>query len=301
MIKSKATCLLRTYLLSDYRTISCRQMSMKSKPVKMSYTSYESASDSNQDSPLIIMHGLFGSKSNWNSLAKALHNLTSRKVITVDARNHGDSPHSDEHTYAHMAEDIKLLMDDLGLKKASMIGHSMGGRAMMYFAIVYPDLLESLIPVDISPVNSKEVTDIRSIIDALTMIDLDFNVPISKARLLVDDQMSNSIESPVLRQFLLINLIRVDNRYRWRINLSAIDSNFDKHISQFPQVQSTYTGPTFFIGGGLSKFIKPEDHDEIQNIFPNSKFAYIDGAGHWLHAEKPSEFLKLVTDFLATQ
>ncbi|XP_050544903.1 protein ABHD11-like [Daktulosphaira vitifoliae] len=304
MINYKSFRLWRTYLGTEYRTYDVKKISTRIEPVKMSFTSYESASDSNQDSPLIIMHGLFGSKSNWNSLSKSLHNLTNRKVISVDARNHGDSPHSEKHTYAHMVEDIKLLMDDLGLKKASMIGHSMGGRTMMYFAIIYPDLVESLIPVDISPINHKiggeGLSSIRNIINALSKIDTNLNMPISKARLLIDDQLSSSIESPVLRQFLLVNLIQVNNHYTWRVNLNAIDSNFDNDISVFPEVNSTYNGPTFFIGGGLSKFLIHENHDAIRKIFPNAKFEYISDAGHWLHAEKPNEFLKLVTEFLAT-
>lgn len=107
------------------------------------------------------------------------------------------------------------------------------------------------------------------------------------------------LQSPVLRQFLLTNLIEVNKKYQWRLNLESINVNF-KNLAVFPSVQSTYSGPTYFIGGGDSVFLKPEHHEAIKEIFPSATFDYIAGAGHWLHAEKPHEFLKLVTQFLAT-
>jgi abhydrolase domain-containing protein 11 len=226
--------------------------------------------------------------------------MTRRKVITVDARNHGDSPHVSEQTYPLMAEDVKYLMEDLGVKKASLIGHSMGGRTMMYFAVVYPEMVESLIPVDISPINSQEVSDIQSILEVLRGIDLNVNAPISKVRKMADNYMKSSIENPVLRQFLLTNLIEVDNKYQWRLNLESISVNFLNHIARFPPLPSTFNGPTYFIAGGNSNFLKKEHHELIKEIFPLVKIDYIPGANHWLHAEKPNEFLKLVTQYLAT-
>lgn len=106
------------------------------------------------------------------------------------------------------------------------------------------------------------------------------------------------LQSPLLRQFLITNIIEVDNKYRWRLNLKSINDNFKNHLSQFPPIQSTFDGPTYFIGGGDSVFLRPADHENIKKIFPSATFDYIAGAGHWLHAEKPNEFLKLVTQFL---
>lgn len=110
------------------------------RPIKMSYASYENANTPSKDiPPLVIMHGLFGSKSNWNSLCKEFlkYTIPQRKIIAVDARNHGDSPHSEYHTYPHLAEDIKALLEQLNIEKAALIGHSMGGRAVMYFTLKY--------------------------------------------------------------------------------------------------------------------------------------------------------------------
>jgi len=266
----------------------------------MAYTSYEFVADGGGKSPIIIMHGLFGSKSNWHGLSKAIHKTTRRKVITADARNHGDSPHTAELTYQLMVEDVKLLMEELNVKKASLIGHSMSGRTIMYFATVYPELVESLIPVDISPINSRELSDIQGIIEVLRSVNLDINAPISKVRYLADEQMKSSIENPVLRQFLITNIVQVDNKFRWRVNLESIDTNFQKHLSRFPPVQSKFHGPTYFIAGGNSTFLNPADHEAIKQIFPLAQFDYVPDADHWLHAEKPNEFLKLVTQFLAT-
>jgi len=108
------------------------------------------------------------------------------------------------------------------------------------------------------------------------------------------------LQSPVLRQFLLTNIIEVDNKFRWRVNLESIYNNFKKNLSNFPPVQSKFHGPTYFIAGGKSTFLNPADHGAVKQIFPLAKFDYIPDANHWLHAEKPNEFLKLVTQFLAT-
>lgn len=116
-----------------------RDYSTKVAPVTLSYASYESTNSpsENDPAPLIVKHGLFGSKSNWNSLCKVYHKETQRKVIAVDARNHGDSPHTDQHSYEHLAQDLKHLLEQLKLTKAAFLGHSMGGRAVMYFALKY--------------------------------------------------------------------------------------------------------------------------------------------------------------------
>lgn len=111
----------------------------KIQPVDLAYASYESTDIGYGSTPLVIMHGLLGSKNNWNSLSKAFHKKTipQRKIIAVDARNHGDSPHTSQHTYEHLVEDIKKLLQRLKISRTSFLGHSMGGRAMMLFALKY--------------------------------------------------------------------------------------------------------------------------------------------------------------------
>ncbi|KAL0266382.1 UNVERIFIED_CONTAM: hypothetical protein PYX00_008934 [Menopon gallinae] len=275
------------------------------EPIKMAYTSYE-ATKLNDDKhvPVIIMHGLLGSKSNWNSLSKAIHNKTKKKIIAVDARNHGESPHTKELTYNHLAADVRALVSDLNLTKATMIGHSMGGRTMMLVALRYPELVHKLVVVDISPLGtSPSLNHMTKYFEAMKLVKIEPKVPLSLARKSADFQLSTYISvslDPGLRQFLITNLVENDGgKYKWRVNLDSIISNFQTNISSFPPVGSAqFIGPTLFIGGGNSDYLRKEEESGIKKLFPNASFSYIPEAGHWVHAEKPEEFLKIVTTFL---
>lgn len=272
-------------------------------PVKLAYVSYESM-DGNKNAskrPIIIMHGLFGSKTNWNLLSKTIHRDTDRKVITVDARNHGDSPHSSDMTYSHMAQDIVQLMNDLGFQKSILIGHSMGGSTMMYVALNYPQLVEKLIIVDMSPVRaSPQLMEMEKIFKAMRTVNLEGIATLTKARTSIRDQLANAIKSLPLRQFLVMNLVEADiGKYKWRLNLPVLEQNFASQIAVFPDVgPKVYNGPTLFIGGSNSDYIRVEDHDKIKQLFPSAEFTYINGANHWVHADKPTEFLKTTIDFV---
>ncbi|KAK9297211.1 hypothetical protein QLX08_008955 [Tetragonisca angustula] len=271
-------------------------------PVKLAYVSYESMGGNKNASkqPIIIMHGLFGSKTNWNSLSKTIHRDTNRKVITIDARNHGDSPHSSDMTYSHMAQDIVQLMNDLGFEKSILIGHSMGGSAMMYVALNYPQLVEKLIIVDMSPVRtSPQLMNMEKIFKAMRTVNLEGITTLTKARTSVKDQLANAIKSLPLRQFLAMNLVEADNgKFKWRVNLPVLEQNFAQ-IAVFPDVGSrVYNGSTLFMGGSKSDYIKVEDHDKIKQLFPSAGFIYINDADHWVHADKPTEFLKTTIDFI---
>lgn len=272
------------------------------QPILMAYSSYEftKASTPSSDQVLIIMHGMMGSKSNWNSLSKVLHTKTTWKVIAVDARNHGDSPHTQEHTYEHLVEDIRHLMNHLEIKKASFIGHSMGGRAMMMAALKYPELVDKLVVVDISPIGtSPQLMTMSKYFNAMKSIRLQPNIPLSAARKYADQQLSSTISDRGLRDFLIMNLIEAEKgQYTWKINLDALANNFMSKIATFPKITNIFQGPTLFIGGEKSDYLNPSEEPEIQNIFPNSEFAYVKDAGHLVHVEKPAEFLSLTTQFL---
>ncbi|XP_043528442.1 protein ABHD11-like isoform X2 [Frieseomelitta varia] len=247
-------------------------------PVKLAYVSYESMGGNKNASkqPIIIMHGLFGSKTNWNSLSKTIHRDTNRKVITIDARNHGDSPHSSDMTYSHMAQDIVQLMNDLGFEKSILVGHSMGGSAMI------PQLM-----------------NMEKIFKAMRTVNLEGVTTLTKARTSVKDQLANAIKSLPLRQFLAMNLVEANNgKFKWRVNLPVLEQNFAQ-IAVFPDVGSrVYNGSTLFMGGSKSDYIKVEDHDKIKKLFPSASFIYINDADHWVHADKPTEFLKTTIDFI---
>ncbi|XP_033227265.1 protein ABHD11 [Belonocnema kinseyi] len=275
-----------------------------SKPVKLAFVSYESMKDTTQNSqmfPIIIMHGLLGSKNNWNSLSKRIHKETGRKVICVDARNHGDSPHSSDMTYQHMSQDIVDLIKDLKAKKVILIGHSMGGSTMMYTALNYPELVEKLVIIDMNPVRiSPSLTEMLKIFQAMKTVTLDGNPSLSKARKMADEQLSASVHSERIRQFVLMNLVEAETGiYKWRVNLPVLEQNFAKNIAVFPNSEKkVYLGPTLFIGGEESDYLKKEDHERINKLFPTAKFQYVPEAGHWVHVDKPAEFLSTVTEFI---
>ncbi|XP_001605620.1 protein ABHD11 [Nasonia vitripennis] len=273
-------------------------------PVKLAYASYESTKEAGADPskpPILIMHGLFGSKSNWNSLSKSIHQKTNRKVITIDARNHGDSPHAPEMSYYNMTEDIALLLRDLEINKVILVGHSMGGGAVMYTALSYPEIVDKLIVVDFCPTKtSPSLLSMMKLFEAMRTISLDGTPSLSKARKLADEQLSVSVKSNAIRQFLLTNLVESEpGKYKWRINLPVLEDSFATRIAAFPNEKGrTYNGPTLFIAGTESDYIKESDHPHIKKIFPLAKFHYITGAGHWVHADKPAEFLDSLTSFV---
>nr|KAF6354172.1 abhydrolase domain containing 11 [Myotis myotis] len=176
------------------------------------------------------------------------------QVLTVDARNHGDSPHSPDMSYEAMSQDLQDLLPQLGLVPCVLIGHSMGGKTAMLLALQRPELVERLIAVDISPVNTTSSSDFPAYMAAMKTIDIPEKVSRSSARKLADKQLSPLIQDMAVRQFLLTNLVEVDGRFVWRVNLDALAQHVDE-ILAFPPRQESYPGPTLFLLGGNSEFV----------------------------------------------
>lgn len=239
--------------------------------------------------PLLIFHGLMGMLDNWQRPAKML--MDDFEVTIVDLRNHGHSPHSDVMNYDAMMEDIIELMDDLGLAKAHLLGHSMGGKAVMNLAQQHPERLDKLIVADIGPKyypvhHDKILKGLRA-------------VPLSELgrRTEAEDYMTEFIPEIGIRQFLMKSLFQEQRgEWNWRFNLDAIEANIEKVGQAMDQLE--YEGETLFIRGGNSNYILDEDWADIKVIFPNAFLIGISGAGHWLHAEKPESFVEQVKDFL---
>ncbi|MBL4601912.1 MAG: alpha/beta fold hydrolase [Emcibacteraceae bacterium] len=239
--------------------------------------------------PLVIIHGLYGSASNFRGLAKIY--AKNFNVYCLDLRNHGNSPHSGHITYPLMAADVIEFMDDQKLDKAHILGHSMGGKTSMQMALSYPTRIDKLVLGDIAPVLYPHHHEV--IFEGLLAIPLD---EIS-SRGAADKILANYVDEAGVRLFLLTNLIRnEDGGFQWRINLSALIKEYD-HISAAPEGAS-YEGETLFIRGGQSDYVADEYVPEIMEIFPNAKIETIDDCGHWLHSEKPQEFSKILLDFL---
>ncbi|XP_004045613.1 sn-1-specific diacylglycerol lipase ABHD11 isoform X2 [Gorilla gorilla gorilla] len=246
---------------------------------------------------VVFLHGLFGSKTNFNSIAKILAQQTGRRVLTVDARNHGDSPHSPDMSYEIMSQDLQDLLPQLGLVPCVVVGHSMGGKTAMLLALQRPELVERLIAVDISPVESTGVSHFATYVAAMRAINIADELPRSRARKLADEQLSSVIQDMAVRQHLLTNLVEVDGRFVWRVNLDALTQHLDK-ILAFPQRQESYLGPTLFLLGGNSQFVHPSHHPEIMRLFPRAQMQTVPNAGHWIHADRPQDFIAAIQGFL---
>ncbi|XP_052024375.1 protein ABHD11 [Apodemus sylvaticus] len=247
---------------------------------------------------IVFLHGLFGSKTNFNSLAKAMVQRTGRRVLTVDARNHGDSPHSPDASYEAMSQDLQGLLPQLGLAPCVVVGHSMGGKTAMLLALQRPDLVERLVAVDISPVGTTPGSHLGNFIAAMKAVEIPEKVPHSQARKLADKQLTSVVKEAGVRQFLLTNLVEVDGRFSWRVNLDTLAQHLDK-ILTFPQHLASYSGPTLFLLGGNSPYVQPSHHSEIRRLFPQAQFQTVPNAGHWVHSDKPQDFMDAVTGFLA--
>ncbi len=232
--------------------------------------------------PLLIAHGLFGSARNWGVIAKRL--AATRPVIAVDMRNHGASPWYETHSYGGMAADLAAAMDG----PMDVLGHSMGGKAAMVLAMENPSKVNKLVVADIAPVAYSHTQ--MGPIEAMRRVDLDAIESRADARA----QLGNL--EPGVPEFLLQSLDMKEKR--WRLNLDVLAAEMDAIIG-FPDVSGAFDGPTLFLSGGNSDYVKTDYRTEIKKLFPNAKFAKIPGAGHWLHAEKPREFEAAVAAFLA--
>lgn len=247
--------------------------------------------------PLLILHGLFGTLDNWQTLARRWAEEAGLYVVSTDLRNHGRSFHAPEHTYALMAQDVAQLLDHLALDPArlTVLGHSMGGKVAMTLALTQPERLAQLLVVDIAPrFSNMEHQD--DIVAGLQAVDLGG----IQSRQQADAALGQHIRQPGVRQFLLKNLYRQeDNSFAWRINLPVLAAGLAAIGEEITHAQP-FLKPTLFIRGGTSDYITPDDKlHGIPALFPNSQVATVPDAGHWVHAEKPEEVFGLVKNFTA--
>lgn len=229
---------------------------------------------------LLIAHGLFGSARNWGAIAKRLSD--SREVISVDMRNHGESPWADTHGYGDLAADLAEVAhrEDGAL---DVLGHSMGGKAAMMLALTEPALVGRLLVADIAPVSYTHSQS--HLIAAMRGLDLDK----IDTRGSADAALAGEVEDASVRAFLLQSLDLRSDPPRWRLNLDVLEREMDK-ITGWPEVMDTFTGPALFLSGARSDYVRPEHRPVIKSLFPEAKFAKIPDAGHWLHAEAPRPF-----------
>ena len=238
--------------------------------------------------PLIIMHGVFGMSDNWQTLGRRWSELF--QVHLLDMRNHGRSPHSNDFSYDLMSDDLVEYMDQHDIESAHVLGHSMGGKVAMLFAVLNEDRVNKLVVADIAP--RPYPPHHQQIIQALK------SLPLSSLESRSEAEQQFAINDYGIRQFLLKNLYWEEkDKLAWRFNLPVIAREIDKVGEGLPP-QAIFHGPVLFVRGGRSDYIRDEDMEEIESHFPDAQLATIADTGHWLHAEKPDEFYNTVTEYL---
>ncbi len=251
--------------------------------------------------PLIVLHGLYGASDNWITIAKQL--AKQNTIYLPDQRNHGRSPFANTHSYNNLKDDLHDFVNQQEIEKATLLGHSMGGKVAMWFAAHFPERTEKLIVADIAPKNyllapnDSSFNLHRNILLAMQEI----NFEEINSRNDVDSLLEEKIDDKRIRQFLLKNIVRDANtkRYKWRLNVPVLYNYLDEIVSgvnqnQLVQKAPVTNYPVTFIRGINSNYILPEDETIIKNIYPESKIIDIQNSGHWLHAEQPVKFIEAV-------
>jgi pimeloyl-ACP methyl ester carboxylesterase len=248
-------------------------------------------STSGSGKPLVILHGLFGSGKNWQSHARQFADQS--QVFMIDLRNHGQSFHADEMNYSVMADDVAQLLYRLGLSNCDVLGHSMGGKVAMMLALQNPALVARLIVADIAPIAYFHHYD--DLINPILALPLET----IESRAQADQLLRQNIPEDQLRAFLLQNLVREATGWRWRVNWEVIQRDME-WLTGFGELPPDWSIelPTLFLRGEKSDYIGEAEIEVIQQRFQDYRIETIAAAGHWLHAEKPESFNRLVVDFL---
>jgi esterase len=241
--------------------------------------------------PLVLLHGLFGQARNLGSVQAEL--AADHRVIALDLRNHGASPHAPGMDYGTLAADVAETLDGLGIERCGILGHSMGGKVAMRLALDAPGRISRLLVADIAPVAYRGDGGHAAIIAALQAIPLVQGISRGQA----DAALAATIEDPGLRGFLLQNL-RIGPAPAWRLGLAQLADGLPD-ILGWPAHGAHYAGPALFVAGARSSYIAAAAHPAIAQYFPHARIVTLEGAGHWLHADNPAGFLALTRDFFA--
>ncbi|PSU90125.1 alpha/beta hydrolase [Photobacterium kishitanii] len=239
---------------------------------------------------IVLIHGLFGSADNLGLLARELKQHY--QVISIDLRNHGLSPHSDQFSYSDLAQDILDTLDHLAINQFDMVGHSMGGKVAMTLSTLASQRINHLIVIDMAPVAYRAHRH-QNVFNGLREVN---RHPITK-RSEAEQYLVKYVEDAGVRQFLLKSLAKTDTGYQWRFNVEGLIANYTTIMDWQPAAQP-FTGKTLFIKGQLSDYIEPQHRSEIMAQFPNAKAHVVANTGHWLHAEKPKTVNRIIHQFL---
>ena len=242
--------------------------------------------------PLVLLHGLFGAARNLGVLTRALS--SSYRVLALDLRNHGDSPHDPVMDYAAMAQDVAETLAHLGLSRVRLCGHSMGGKTAMMLALSRPDLVDHLAVMDIAPVAYQH--DYADLAQAMLAIPLSPHLTRAEA----EQSLATVVKEAPMRAFLLNNLV-LGAQPRWRVGLREISANMANLFRwDDPAEAKAYHGPALFLCGGASHYVTPASEPAIRQRFPQARIEYVDGAAHWLHADKPEIVVTALREFFVS-
>lgn len=240
--------------------------------------------------PLVILHGFLGAGGNWHTLARRW--AETRPVLVPDARNHGRSFHADAFGYAEMADDLAAFLHTQNVERIDLLGHSMGGKTAMRFAVEHPHRVRRLVVADISPFASP--ASFAPYLDAMAAVDLTATTD----RDAVEAALEPAVPTWGVRQFLLKNLVRTREGFRWTLNLPVLRAAW-RDVGEAVDLHGVFDGPTLFVRGDQSNYVTDADWPLIQTRFPHATLATIPEAGHWLHAENPDAFFETVEAFLS--
>ncbi|WP_413317931.1 alpha/beta fold hydrolase [Agrococcus sp. 1P02AA] len=248
-----------------------------------------------QGSPVVFCHGLFGQGKNWTAIGKALADR--HRVTLVDMPNHGQSPWTERLDYEQMADAVAGVIDE----PATLVGHSMGGKAAMLAALRHPEKVARLVVVDVSPVEYRSADEFRGFIDAMLAIDLATIASRGEASAALEP----AVPDPGIRGFLLQSLRRTTSAeqgeggpaWRWMPNLEVLRRDLAV-LRGFPEAEAVYEGPVLWIGGAESGYVRDEFREAMEARFPNVRRVTVRGAGHWVHSEQPAIVTELLERFL---
>jgi esterase len=249
---------------------------------------YKKIGESNKK--IVILHGLFGSLDNWMTHARELAE-SGFEVYLLDQRNHGKSPHEEGLSYELMAADLNEFLTDNQLENPILLGHSMGGKTVMQYAMNYPNSVQKLIVVDIAP--KHYLPHHQLIIDAFLSVDIQ-NI---KSRNEAQESMAKLVSDAGVLQFLLKNLDRTPAGFAWKVNLPEVIKNIE-NIGKTYEFENPCLTQTLFVRGSKSDYILDDDRTLLKTHFPNSNLVSIREAGHWVHAEQYENFMKTLKYFL---
>jgi esterase len=243
---------------------------------------------SGEGPPVVLLHGLFGAARNFGTIQRAI--ASRYRVIALDMRNHGDSPHESDMRYPTQAADVRQTLQSIGIERAAVVGHSMGGKAAMAMALRWPEMVGRLLVSDIAPVAYQHGND--AIAKAMAAIPLTPSLTRQEA----DAVLAQAVPRPDIRAFLLQNL-RLGSSPHWRIGLAEITTAIPE-LEGWIELPGAYPGPSLFVTGATSDYVLPEHRPVIRAQFPAARFVAVKHAGHWVHADNPAGFLSILETFL---